>query len=378
MPHRDAAEPVFTEHLRGLAAGRQPDAAEIGRVLAALRRLLRREMLRRGVWHLPPDRLGVVGFGTWRDGAALDELVVDAYEEVIVRRLRGLFAQLELKPNVEGLIATNLKWFLRDLQKRGDPLGYRAWEVAQNAVERAVGRGTLVVAADGPPVDAATLLATSGEAARHAGAEDDAPDEPRRLLAELAARWNAALLPELVTAGGRGLAEVIEGLAARLPELGATGVETFRLRELVAALRDDLRPRWLARAGGDGGDAAAAGDLRNQAAGEPPLPLLRLSSPAADPEIRAAERDAVRRLLRCVEEGLAALPEARTRDDAEAVWRAQTATLAAGAPRLSDRELSRRLEIPRDRVPGVIEAIRAVTGRCRRQLGLAAGDEEGR
>ncbi|HEX6203129.1 MAG TPA: hypothetical protein VF100_09020, partial [Thermoanaerobaculia bacterium] len=280
--HRDPADTLITDHLRALAAGREPDAEEIARVLARLERLLARELRRRGISNLPPERLGYVGFQSWRDEGALAELAADAYEETLLRRLRGLRGQLAVKPNVEGLVATNVQWFLRDLQRRGDPLGHRAWEVALDAAERAVERETLAVVAGGPPIDARTLLAVGREAAARArgpasgveadedaeaerpraGASDAAAADRRRVLAERAALWNAELLPELVTGRGRALAAVAERLAERLPELAAAGVEAFRVRELVAALRDDLRPRWLAFQP-DAGDEVAAAEVRS-------------------------------------------------------------------------------------------------------------------
>ena len=408
--HRDPADTLLTDHLRALAAGREPDAREIERVLARLEQLLARELRRRGIWGLPPERLGVLGFRHWGDEGALAELAADAYDEALLRRLRGLFGQLAIKPDVEGLIKTNVKRFLRDLQRRGDPLGYRVWEVALDAARRAVERQTLVVVAAGPPIDAGTLLAVGREAAGRApsGAPDRTADEEdaeaerresggvedtgagasgagaaaadarRRALAEAAAQWNAELLPDLVTARGRGLEAVSERLAERLPELAPAGLELFRLREVIAALRNDLRPRWAARLR-EGAEEVPAGEVRTAAESDPPLPVVRLSAPAADPESAAAEREAARRLVRCVEERLAALPaDERTRREAYEVWRAQVVAAAEGGDRVSDRELARSLEIPRDRVPRLVEAVRRAVDGCRRQLGLGGGEEEGR
>lgn len=403
--HRDPADTLLTDHLRALAAGREPDAREIARVLARIEQLLARELRRRGIWGLPPERLGIVGFRHWWDEGALAELAADAYDEALLRRLRGLFGQLAVKPDVEGLIKTNLKRFLRDLQRRGDPLGHRVWEVALDAAERAVERRTLVVVAAGPPIDARTLLALGREAADRArigaadlaagdedaeaerresgGAEATGPgaaaaEARRRALAERAAQWNAALLPDLVTARGRGLEAVSERLAERFAELGADGVELFRLREVIAALRNDLRPRWAARLR-EGAEEVPAGEVRTAGESEPPLPVVRLSAPAADPESLAVEREAARRLVRCVEERLAALPaDEQTRREAYGVWRAQVVAAAEGGDRVSERELARSLEIPRDRVPRLVEAVRRAVDGCRRELGLGGGEEEGR
>ena len=397
MPvHRDPAGPVFTEHLRTLAAGREPDAAEVARVLDAIGRLLRRQMRWRGIWNLPPERLGVIGYRHWSDPGALEELRLDAYQDAVLGRFRGLRAQLAVKPQVEGLVATNVKWFLRDLQKRGDPLGYRAWEVVQNAVGRAVDAGQLLVVAGGPGLDLPTLLATSPQAAgRLAGgaaadvdphdetdeladaAGDDSGDEAARsraaALAQRAACWNDALLPELVTAGPQGLETVIERLAALLPELASAGVESFRLRELVSAVREDLRPRWLARLG-EADEPVAADEVRRAGPGEPATAVLGLSPRPADPEAVAAGREAASRLLRCIEDGVEALTGGDSPGEVSAVWRAERAAALEGEE-LSDRALAGLLRVSRQRVAQLREAVDRVKQECRRRLGLAAGEE---
>jgi hypothetical protein len=384
----DEAAEVFSDFLRSLETGRQPDPERLREVLAALERLLRRELRRRGQWRLPPVRLGVVGYASWREPGALAELATDAYEHVILRRMRGLLAQLRVKPQIEGLVRLNVQHFLRDLQHGNDPLGYRAWEVVHNAVERAVERKALAIAADGPPIDAGTLLATlpagaganPGDAAAAAAIPGPADEARRRHLAARAALWNAELLPDLVTAGGRGLDPVIDRLAERLPELAADGVARFRLRELVAALRDDLRRQWAARLW-QAGDEAPAGEVRSVAGGaaEPPVPVLRLTTQPADPEQAAAEREALRRLHRCTERGLERLPgDERERREARVVWRALATAAVEEDGMPSQRQLAKALGIPRGRMPELFRRIGEAMARCRRELGLARQSEEGR
>jgi hypothetical protein len=284
---------------------------------------------------------------------------------------------LRLKPQIEGLVRLNVQRFLRDYQRGGDPLGYRAWVVAQNAAERAVGRGALAIAADGPPVAAGTLLATAPPAGARGGSPPSTAGG-RRALAERAARWNAELLPELVTAGGRGLDAVIDRLAERLPELAADGVAAFRVRDLVAALRDDLRRRWAARLW-QAGDLAAAGEVTAAGENEPPVPVLLLSPRPASPEEAAAEREAARRLRRCMEEGLeAAAGDPRTLEEARALWRALEIAAVEEETMPSRRRLAQALGIPRDRMPELFRVVGRVMTGCRRELGLDRAAEEGR
>lgn len=376
-PPRAEAADVFSDFLRSLEAGREPDDECLRGVLAALETLLRQEMRRSGIWRLPPVRLGVVGYASWSEPGALAELAADAYQAVILRRLRGLLAQLRLKPQIEGLVRLNVRRFLRDYQREGDPLGYRAWVVGQSAAERAVERGTLAVAADGPPIAAGTLLALPSTSGAPGGGPRGVAGG-RRALAERAARWNAELLPDLVTAGGRGLDAVIDRLAGRLPELAEDGVRAFRVRELVAALRDDLRRRWAARLW-QAGDVAAAGEVASAGEDEPPVPVLLLSPRPAGPEEAAAEREAARRLRRCMEEGLeAAAGDPRTLEQARALWRALQIAAVEEETMPSRRRLAQALGIPRDRMPGLFRVVGRVMTGCRRALGLDPAAEEER
>lgn len=378
-PPRDEASDVFSELLRSLEGDREPDPERVRAALAGLETLLRQEMRKSGIWRLPPVRLGVIGYASWSEAGALAELAADAYVFAILRRLRGLLAQLRLKPQIEGLVRLNVQRFLRDLQRGGDPLGYRAWEVAQNAVERAVERKALAIAADGPPVAGQTLLAIGADTAGGGGEAPEPVEAVRRALAERAARWNAELLPELVTAGGRGLDEVIDRLSKRLPELADDGVRAFRLRELVAALRDDLRRRWAARLW-QAGDVAAADEVSAAGEGEPPVPVLLLSPRPAGPEEAAAERERARRLRRCMEEKLeAAAEDPRTRHEVRALWRALEVAAVEEETMPSRRQLAQALDVPRGRMPELFRVLGRVMADCRRQLQLGRGaEEEGR
>ncbi len=122
---------VFTRFVRSLnPQGKPPDEVGFDRVWQALRGLLHRELRQRGLWLLPPSYLGVDGWGHWTESAggradALDELVADCYSFNFVQRIVSLRAQLQVKPNIEGLIYLNVGHFVHELQQRNDPLGTR-------------------------------------------------------------------------------------------------------------------------------------------------------------------------------------------------------------------------------------------------------------
>jgi hypothetical protein len=182
---------VFTEHVRSLERGEEPEPRRLATVRDALRGALRGELRRRGLWNAPPDYLGVHGAESWED--ALEELLAACYTFVFVERLRGLQAQLRVKPNVDGLVYLNVRHFLHERQKEHDPLGSQVFEVLQSAVRSAVAAGELHVLAGDPRVRNETVLGFQPDA-------DPAP--PVQDFRSLVVRWNDDLLSDLVTLRG--------------------------------------------------------------------------------------------------------------------------------------------------------------------------------
>src|SRR5436309_14649242 len=127
---------VFTDYVRSLEPGGEPDPQRLATVRETLRGALRGELRRRGLWNAPPDYLGVYGSEGWED--ALEELLAECYAFVFVDRLRALQAQLRVKPNVDGLVFLNVRHFLHERQKEHDPVGSQVFEVLQSAVRCAV------------------------------------------------------------------------------------------------------------------------------------------------------------------------------------------------------------------------------------------------
>ena len=391
-------ERLFTAYVRHLAAGGEPERELFDRVWRALAGALRAELRRRGLWTAPPSFLGVDGYANWGEEGALDELTAGAYQFTFVLRLRALMAQSRLLDNVDGLVFRNLRNFVHERQRDGDPLGYQAWETVHAAVEQALAEGLLFVvgeAADGTvrdpvPLAGDSLLTTDPDA--HPGADPAPPaaEAARRrgALAALAAQWNAELLPELVTARGAKHDAVVGELARRLPELAAEGVGAVTFRQLLEALRRDLRQRWAAmlwqtRGGlataeagavstagaGDDGDDGDEGFARVLVLYRPPLP----------PEEQFAERESARRLTDCVSRRVeAAEGDERTLSYLAALWGFLRACVAAAEGPPSQRKIASLLGIPRQRLPGLYERLGDMLRLCRRRLrGLAGGEEEG-
>lgn len=369
-------EGIFTAFLHSLMEEGRPEDGLVRDVLKALERLLRQELRRRGLWKLPPVRLGIIGFGSWADPGAIAELAADAFEAALLKRLRGLLSQLHIKLDVDGIVRLNVSRFVRDLQRQGDPVGYRAWEVVQRAAERAVARGTISILEYGPPIGGATRLATRGAVDRGGREEgggtladlDGLKKDDHRwdLFRARIAGWNQDLLPDIVVAGGRHLDDVVARFSTRLPELSEDGIGIFRLTHLVTALREDLRPQWASRIW-SGVALVEAHEIGLAGAGEADVPVLQFSQREVSPEVAFSRKESARHLHRCVARALNIEPP-RIASEAGAIWRfiSQMAYEEDTLP--SHRQIARALGIPRSRVPELLGLIRRVVGGCLQEI----------
>src|SRR5690349_2236014 len=132
---------VLTEHVRNFGATSDP----AGQVLPALERLLRHRMRQKNLLSAPPEFLGYAGVPSWASPNAFEDIVVDCYIYAIAQRLAALRNQLKIKPNVDGLIARNVKNFLLERQRRHDPIGYAVFGNVQGAVLEAATAKVIVL-----------------------------------------------------------------------------------------------------------------------------------------------------------------------------------------------------------------------------------------
>ena len=339
---------------------------------SALRAALRGELKRRGLWESPPSYLGIYGWDTWetpgetRPGA-LEELLFECYTYIFVLRLRGLAAQLKLKPNIDGLIFLNIRHFLHERQKEHDPLGSQVFEVLRSAVRLAVAEGALHVLSGDEGVRNDTVLGFSPGAATPAAAREG--------LAALVPSWNDDLLPDLVTLRGQRQEEVVRRLRDRLPDLRREGFAVFRFKDLIDPLKADARKRWAAILDQSQGEAAPEGGEEEG----------RSRVRVVPPDQRVEERQLFRRLVDCVLTALKHLDTGeRTREYLTTLWQFVRLQASEGeeleAPdsrlgqllrevedgeRPSQRRLAEQLRIPRERLPGLYETLGTLLERCR-------------
>lgn len=231
-------ELIFTQYVRSLQPGHEPDAEGFAVVWKTLRGALVSEMKKRSLWNISPSCLGVHGRGSWMEAGAVEELMSDCYSFTFLDRLPALQAQLKVKDNVEGLVFRNIRNFLYEARKSHDPIGFRTYSVLCQAVRELVDAGTLHVVSGGPKLQRNSVLAWAPESSVvFAGSLDDS-----------ARIWSDELLPDLITGKGRRRDEVTHKLARRIHGLaGGTSGESltaFRLGDLVDALRSAVRVRW--------------------------------------------------------------------------------------------------------------------------------------
>lgn len=351
---------VFSDYLLSLdTAGTPPSRESFDRVWTALRTALRTELRSRGLWTSPPRFLGVIGADRW-DEEALEELTEDAYVFNFVDRLRSLRAQLEVKPNVDGLVLLNLKNFLYERQRRHDPLGARLFGTLRAALRELVAAGTLAVVHGPPEIRNETVLRLSGTASESKRRKTQPRSSPS--LEELTADWADDLLPGLITARGGRYDEVIADLEGKICSLRHLGPEELSVRELLDPLRTAVRARWRALRVSRGADVGVAraseaddlfGDVRRR----------------YRPDTEVADAEAFEKLTECVERHVRSLDsDERTIEYLSNLWRFLRIHAAGERDLPSRRKLGEQLGIPRNRFPELYDALGAFLKSCRKLL----------
>lgn len=350
---------TFTRFIQALA-GRSPAVEAMAeQARAELRKVLVRELRWRSLWASSPAYVGTLGWSSWAVGdtegtaSPLDDLLSDAYLFVFGTNLHRLLNQLRVSAAIDGLVVLYVRHFLTDRQKHHDPLGYRLFEISCAVVRGAVAAQELHVLRGTAAIRNETILGTVPDA-------DPAQASPIEQLRPLVARWNDALLPDLITAERAARRKISENLRDRLLDLEAEGVAVFRFKDLLDALKEDVRTRW--------------GHFYRQADGETAVEEdaegIRQLVRILRPETRIEDLDGFKKLVRCVSN---LIPKVDTRQKTrvylEKLWnflRRWSLDIHEVLP--SHRDLEEELEIPRDRFPGLYQTLAQLTRRCQGTL----------
>lgn len=338
----------FTPYLKALEEEMESiDPSFFNGLLKSLRGALVYELRKRALWQAPPRYLGIMGH-SWDEAESIDELLFDCYEFVFVRRLGALKKQLMVRTNVDGLVFRAIRNFLHEAQKRHDPLGYRVFQITQEAIQRLLDEERLHLLGDGSRIRCNTVLTFSPWPTSEADPEVDLSSEVEC--------WNEWLLHDLVVAHHRGPG--IERLAEAVASLADRGVAAFRFRDLVEPLKSNVRSRWQALS-------------PNFAVGQDPA-LDSMIVPGADYEARQQFND----LLQCTSQGLDHLQVTeRMRNYLHRLllflrnWALEVDEATAQTDRPpSDVSLGELLEIPRNQLPKLRKMLGEVINACRRGI----------
>lgn len=359
LPSEPVATGTFTRYVQAIAA-RSRSADEMAEdVRAALRKVLVRELRWRSLWTGSPVYVGILGWTSWAPGdtegttSPLDDLLSDAYLFVFGKHLQQLLNQLRVSPTIDGLVVVYVRHFLTDRQKHHDPLGYRLFEMSCAVVRGSVAAQELHVLRGTPAIRNETILGAVPDA-------DPAQASSVERLRPLVARWNDALLPDLITAERAARRKVSENLRDRLLDLEAEGVVVFRFKDLLDALKEDVRARWGHFYRQEDGETAIEEDADG----------IRQLVHILRPEMRIEDLDGFKKLVRCVSN---LIPKVDTRQKTrvylEKLWNfLRRWSLGVREALPSHRDLEGELEIPRDRFPGLYQTLAQLTRRCQGTL----------
>ncbi len=336
----------FSEYVRSLGPGGEPpDPGDFDALLDKLSGALVHEMKKRSLWSAPPNYLGIYGGARWTDGDVLEELLFDCYEFTFIRRLQGLQNQLSARKNIDGLVFLNIRHFLYEAQKRSDPLGFRTFEVLQEAVSRLLETSVVHLLEGDPKIRNDTVLGFTPLAD---------PQMARAIdLRPQVVAWNNELLPELITAWNR--EPTLAKLQALIAGLPAANIEVFKFRDLIEPMKDDVRSRWHAI------QLDAEGETTLQRSGGDLASIVRWVRPELDFEHRQSYQE----LLECVAEGLERLKaHAKTKEYLHRLWlflrgwaaeaEAESSEASPQTPKPASvaRESESSTQMPSSRIPG--------------------------
>ena len=336
------------------------------RLLQALEDVVVAELKRRGLWNASPRYLGLLG-EQWRDrdgGGPLRELLNEVFVAAIAEplpRWRNLLA--DPATSLEAALVQAIRNHLHELQKRHDRLGYDLYQRTKEAVLAAIAAGELHLAGATDSQEAQRISNHSVLTADPAGGIEPVPAEK---LAERVPLWVDSLLPELVVGIRENRRQAVERLRQHLAALATEGIVSWRFKDLLDPLKAAIRARWQSRAesgGDDDGPTVTTFDDDGH------RELVRTLHPR-DPE--RFELEHLEKLLEClaVQIGRHAAQQ-RTLDHIWALFLYLQTFIAPGSDEdelPSARELEKRLKIPREKVPSLLEVLGRFLRLCRKLL----------
>jgi hypothetical protein len=341
--------------------GEPPAESAFEELWGQLKRLVRREVQRRGLGDAPPRFLGLHGWESWSD-EALEELTADAYTFNFVHRLRSLRAQLAHKDNIDGLVVRNVRNLLFERQREHDPMGFRVFEILRRALRQLVARGHLRILAGSEDIrnDTVAAFVPKGREAS-ATLQIAAPPE----IEGVSSRWGDELFAELVLSRGPDKERAVLRLARQVHRLSEKGIVAFRVRALADPLKAAVRSRWSQLYFEEQGDEV----ISNPGAWDESRRQVRQLVRVEHPKCRFEEYQSFRRLTACVARLLEEEPvRVRTRQYLADLWQFLRIHVIQDEELPSQRALAESLSIPRDRFTELFSILGRLLDRCRSHL----------
>ena len=213
-----------------------PSAELFSEVRSALKKALRREMQRRGLWELPPYYLGIYGCPNWWQGDCLEDLLSELYCYIFIRRLQSLMKHHRMGKRMSGLITLNIRHFLHDRQRANDPMGARVFQALRSACERGI-EDKFLCLSGGSRIDKDAILCFTSRS----GSTTGQSPEPTVELTSTVRAWCGELMPDLILGSDNERKEAQETLYRKLIGLSSLGVRRLPFKELLDPLRQGIR-----------------------------------------------------------------------------------------------------------------------------------------
>lgn len=351
---QDGHSGAINRYVQALAKGHEASTAVFESAWRALRGQLRRELRQKSLWSSPPSYVGVYDCESWGDrrsrsvgtGSPLEEFLHDCFTFVLVERIPQLLARLKLNEDIEGDVRLYVRNFVHGRQKDHDPLGFRLFELLRAAIMLAQDADELFILAGDPSVRNNTVLAFSPNASA----------SPVKELGSLANGWSSGAIADLFSSGPGSRQKAVERLRGNLLQLESQGIEAFNFKAAIDGLKFDVRAQLAVLFELEQGEPIIAIDA------EGGKTLIR----SLQPETWVEDIDSYRKLVACVSE-LVMRSEAReqTRAYLERLWGALRRFATSVEDRLpAHRQLAKLLEIPRARIPEMLDIIGGFVYRC--------------
>jgi hypothetical protein len=259
---------IFTQHVRNLRP--TDESPELFKVVAEA---LCIEMVKQGLWELSPEVLGY-DWNNWHENTvdkdkaetgnvrqpascldkhrikivaapnktlaeslkkcpdAFKDLLFDCYINVITQQLEFLKDNITLGNDIDGLVRQNIHFFVTNLRRKTDPVGYAVAQNAKDAIQRAMARG--VITSNQLKINNNTQLTffSSGSTTL---SEKDAISE--------ALHHNSAWTKDiqLKLSSQKNKEQVRERFCECVCQLRNSDIGCFRFKRLVDAMKEDVR-----------------------------------------------------------------------------------------------------------------------------------------